>query len=131
MSDLNFRNVLVCEYVALGAHRKHTIVNVYTGDILVRKFPVTIPLSFYLEVAPSEILGSRQLSVKVYVGDEVRAEATAEFEFEEGKPGLLTFPQIGCEFDKPSSIKLVISEVDGKARTIVEKTVSEGVVGES
>jgi hypothetical protein len=49
---LKFGNAVVCEYAAQGNRNKHTLVNVYSGDIITAEMPATLRLGFYIEHFP-------------------------------------------------------------------------------
>lgn len=44
-----FGNFILCEHVIQGIGNKYTLVNVYSGDILLSEFPATIALGLYAE----------------------------------------------------------------------------------
>ncbi|SMQ61430.1 hypothetical protein SAMN06297468_0559 [Altererythrobacter xiamenensis] len=127
MRKLRTDNVVVCEYVAKGAHSKHTLVNVYTGDIIVREFPATFPLAFYIEIVPFEDLPEK-LTFQVKKGRKVAAEIEVGFKYEKGKTALLTLPQIPITFTKNVDISVVAMGDGLQTTTVVKKKVSTGEI---
>lgn len=46
---LQFRNAVLCEHIVRGEGNKVSLINVYSGDIVVTEFPARIFLSLFLE----------------------------------------------------------------------------------
>ena len=53
--SLKFRNALLCEFVAKGDRNKHTLVNVFSGDIIVQEFPTKLHVGLYMEYIPQDV----------------------------------------------------------------------------
>lgn len=47
---LNIGNALLAEFVTKGNRNKHVLVNVYSGDIIVREFPADLGFGLYIEL---------------------------------------------------------------------------------
>lgn len=43
-------NVLLCDYAGKGNNNKHTLVNVYSGDVVVHGFPADLSFGIYFEL---------------------------------------------------------------------------------
>jgi hypothetical protein len=48
---IKFFNAILCEHVVAGANNKQTLVNVYSGDVIVRELPAHLTFGVYLELA--------------------------------------------------------------------------------
>ena len=128
MKQIKAGTVISCEYIALGSHGKHTLVNVYTGpDLVVQQFPAAIPLAFYIEIIPDRSLGNA-MKVQIFHNKKIRFEAAAEFEFEEGRTGLAVLPQMRWSFDKETNVRVVISCEGFKPTTVFTKRIRLGDV---
>lgn len=118
-------NALAAEWVGLGSNRKHTIVNCYTGSIVVAEFPARIPLAFYVEVMP-HAKTPKLITIKLKVGRKTKAEVLSHFEFEDGKLALLTLPPLLVEIPKPLDIKIEASGEGYNAVTLFKISVEQG-----
>ncbi|MBN9308226.1 hypothetical protein, partial [Devosia sp.] len=48
---LKFLNAILCEHVVAGANKKHTLINVFGGNIIVEQLPATLTFGLYVEMA--------------------------------------------------------------------------------
>lgn len=127
MKQFKTANAVACEYVALGSNNKHTLVNVYGGDIIVREFPARVPLAFYIEILPDRGMPSRA-KLQVLQNKKLRAEIDAEFEFEPGKLAAIILPQLPYVISKDTTVR-VVAECEGYSRTtLLKKTISVGEI---
>ena len=46
---------VLCEDIRDELHNKHSLIGVYSGDILVSEIPASISLAFYLEIEPKRV----------------------------------------------------------------------------
>lgn len=121
------RNAIACEYVAQGAYNKHNLVNVYSGDIVVREFPTRFPLSFYVEM-DLDISAPKKFELVLYEGKKKRARLSADFDYEPGKIAVFTLPPLPFNLEKPTQIRLVATG-EGYADTVlIKKSVDVGLV---
>lgn len=128
MKTIKSRTALACEYVGQGSFFKHTLVNMYTsGDIIVQSFPALIPIAFYIEIEVN-FSGTHEIEAQVIYGKKVIAKLTAEFEFEEGKLGLITLPQLPVRLDGPSEIKVTAKSAEIKTTTLIKKRFVQGEI---
>lgn len=49
-SKFHVGNALLAEYVTQGSNNKHMIVNAYSGDVIVQKFPADLTFGVYIEI---------------------------------------------------------------------------------
>jgi hypothetical protein len=126
MNKIKSGKAIVCEYVAQGSHGKHTLVNAYSGDILVQDLPAAIPLAFFIELEFEGAGGNSQLKVNVLLGGKSKAQAEAEIQVESGKPGILVLQQAAFQIDGATDIKVTMSMDGARAITLVRKTISQG-----
>ncbi|GLS39380.1 hypothetical protein GCM10010869_49770 [Mesorhizobium tianshanense] len=49
-NPIKFRNAALCEYVAKGAGNKYTLVNVYSGDVIISSMPSDLMFGIYIEL---------------------------------------------------------------------------------
>jgi hypothetical protein len=48
--EIRHGTVALCDYVAPGAGNRSTLVNVYSGDVLIKTFPAMIAFGLYVEL---------------------------------------------------------------------------------
>jgi hypothetical protein len=119
--------VIACEYIAAGSNAKYTLVNVYTGpEILIQRYPAAVPVAFYIEIIPERSMGA--LTFRVFQNKKLRIEVGAQLEFEEGKTGLATLPQVGWLIDKPTTLRVVVSCEGFKPTTVYTKRIRVGEI---
>jgi hypothetical protein len=129
MNYVKAKLAIACEYVAMGANGKHTLVNVYSGDIIVREFPARIPISFFIELE-SGINADKTLTIEVFSNKKRVAKAVAEFELEKERVGLINLPQLPLSLDGPTVLKVLISGDGIKSTTLLRKTISVGPIAD-
>lgn len=125
MKRIKTGNVVACEYVALGSYSKHTLINVYTGDIAVREFPATFPLAFFIEIIPHEGM-PQEIKIQIKQGRKTSAELVVNFKFELGKPALMILPQILLTFPNDTVVQVVGSGDGLKPTVLATKKVRVG-----
>lgn len=64
---LKFGNVLLCEHVVEGSRNKHTLVNVYSGDVIVSSMPAAMLFGIYMEYSAHKS-GNIEISMDLRVG---------------------------------------------------------------
>jgi hypothetical protein len=70
---LKFKNSILCEYVAKGDRNKHTLVNVYSGDVIVGHFPANLHFALYFELLVDKP-GDQQVTLHFSTNNEKMAE---------------------------------------------------------
>lgn len=124
MKALKLGNVAMCEYAAEGARGKHTLVNVYTGDIRVKAMPATFPIGVYIEMQPQPNQPS-EFVLEVSVGDDLMGKLMGEFPpFEPDKGALIVVPQIPVTITQESTIRVTAICPGFRRTTVFEKKVT-------
>lgn len=116
-------NVVVCEYIVEGANNKHTLINTYTGDILVKEFPASIAVAFYIEFIPVQDYHG-ELEITLLVGKKVAMKGAAELDFTAGRPSVMAIPMGLITLSKAEKFRLLIGVKDARPLKAVEKSVS-------
>lgn len=127
MKSIKTGNVMAAEYIGLGANKKHNLINVYTGDILVQSLPAKLPFAFYIEIFPEEGMGNT-LHLKVIQNKKVKGQAEASFEFEPNKIALIVLPAVQFDIPKETEIKIVASAEGYGPTTILKKKIMVGEI---
>jgi hypothetical protein len=127
MNKIRSGSAIICEYVAQGSHGKHTLVNVYSGDILVAELPARVPFAFFIELEFEGGGGSAQLKIEVLTGgSKAKISADASMEIEPGKPAIIVLQQAGFQIDKATNIRVRASIDGGRMLTLAQKSISQG-----
>lgn len=84
--------VVVCDDVRLEVGRKHTLVGVFSGDIIVGKLPFTIRLSIWIEYLP-EREGKQDGHFKIRFSDKEPIVLKMEIDIHKMGPIALVIPQ--------------------------------------
>lgn len=106
-------NMLVAEYIVEGKDNKHTIINTYSGDVLVSDFPASIPVAFYMEAKPLKDY-SGMLSIKLMLGRDVAMEGGAHVDLRTGSPAVIAIPTGLIKLKSATTMKLYVG-IDGEA----------------
>lgn len=115
---LKFANAVLCEYVAKGAGNKHTLVNVYSGDVIASEIPANLVFGIYLEYLP-EPDEVPSMGIEVKLGDDVLATLPVKvLPTQEGKPLNLVLQSIGINVQADTVFE-VIATAEGRRRTVV------------
>lgn len=125
MNKLKKFNVTACEYVAEGSHGKHSLINVYTGDILIQDMPGAIKLSFYLELL-FQNAGKSHLRVEAFFGKKMVFGMEANIELEANKPAVIATPQFAFQIEEANKLRIFATIDEGRKTTILEKNISQG-----
>ncbi|MHB1101990.1 MAG: hypothetical protein ACYC0C_04245 [Devosia sp.] len=123
---LKFYNAIVCEHVVAGANRKHTLINVYSGDIIMGEMPAPLNLGLFVEMAAG---APPMMEVELQFDRVAFAKITARFPAgNEEKPSNLVVPLIQAPIDKDLTFS-VVATAEGYAKTtLIEKRIYRGSV---
>jgi len=124
MATIRFGNVILCEHVVKGENNKHTLVNTYSGDIVVSSMPARLNLGLYVEMM-SDV--DSALTMEVYRGDDV--VLTGEFTVARkatSAPAVLIVPIFGFAADTEDSIKVTLRADGFRRTTVLEKRIIIG-----
>ena len=87
--------VALCDYASKGERNKHTLVNVYSGDVIVGSFPAQLHFGFYAEIFP-EGDAAGPVTISVIYGPEKLGEFTVEFaDHVPGRPAVILMQALG------------------------------------
>jgi hypothetical protein len=124
----NFRNVIVCEDVREEVGGKHSLMGVFSGDIIVSSFPATIQIAgFFQYIPPANESGDVDLQVTLIQGENVLVRGKMRGQYNEGQ--LITFllPRAFATFEKEGPFRIRI-KVGDEEQDILTKKVSQGLV---
>lgn len=115
---------LVCDDARREDNKKEILIGVYTGGILVEKFPSRLALCLWTLVQTS---GEGELSLEFRVVD---SEDTALIAGEgmvsvanSDEPSSLVFPKMPLKVEKATTLRFQLKPLGGNWETIAEKSV--------
>ena len=123
MKPFKIGNVVMCEYIVEGVSNKHTLINTYAGDILVKEIPAQIAIAFYMEFIPN-VSRTEHLKMRILVGNKEAIGGTADVQFEAGRPAIMVIPMGMLRVEKPTSLKVFIQSGEEKPIKVLEKKIS-------
>ena len=118
-------NAIMCEFLSGPVNNKHTLVNVIPGELILSEFPANIPAAFYIEIMPQEAVNSN-FTLEIYVGNRVVATAVSKIDFEIGKPAIVALPMGLVKIEKPTSIRIIFSDENGRKTCLIKKYIKKG-----
>ena len=97
---LKFGNVVLCEHVVAGERNKATLVNVYSGDVLVGEMPATLAFGFFCEHFP-DTTDPVEITLDFKFGNKNVATIRGVVQAENfGEFGAITIPLFSINVDK-------------------------------
>jgi hypothetical protein len=117
-------SAILCEYVAQGSFNKHTLVNVFSGDVVAREFPVEIPFGIFLILDDVDI---KLLKMELLVNGESVFIGEADGPFRGSGP--LAIASFKVKVKEPDAImELVLSSDDHKKTVAISKKILQGEI---
>ena len=119
---LRIGNALVCEDVRQELGGKHSLLGVYSGDIIVQEFKDFLKIAVYIELFPIET-GQIELEATFsYDGNDI-LKAKVEYDFKDIRnPGLITSPSFPIPLTKAGAIT-VNAICRGQSQVLLRKDV--------
>ena len=106
---------------------KHSILGIYTGDVLLPEFPANIRLSFYI-VFKFIRAGEHKIELRILLDNKVITSGVTELTSNEGDPAVLVSPSGILGVDSPSELKIDASVDGGRRTTLVKKQIRLAVL---
>lgn len=131
MTRLNsIRNAIICEDIRKEIGNKLTLVGVYSGDIIVGRFPADLWLAFYAEFLPSQS-GKIPLQIEMLMGRHrkplVRVEGAMIVE-DASDVAVIALPKFRANFPGPTAFTFRVALDDKKWQVALRKAVRLGEV---
>lgn len=123
MKKLKFNNSIICDYASAGQGNKHTLVNVYSGDIILSKIPAKIKLAFYSELIFQE-KGEFELTLEFFQGKKQFAKANAKLSGgDAGQVGVILVNSMEVEVKRDGFLKIVAWREGYEKTTLLNKRI--------
>lgn len=126
MGDL-FRTAIICDHITVDIGRKHSLIGVYSGDVIIQKFPAKLRFAIYAELLPRRV-GDYKLTVQISLNDKEVAKAEIEAAVRVAEaPLVFILPAIGLNIEEETVLKVEVRPENGEVFTLVSKKIrSEG-----
>ena len=77
MKKSKFGNVVLCERVMMGEHKKHILLNTYSGDVIVNDLPANLQFGLYIEIYAAKN-GQDTVKMELLLNDKVLLDGQAD-----------------------------------------------------
>ncbi len=120
MPQLKIANAHWCDHASLSAGNKYTLLNIYSGDIILSEIPATIMLSAYIEII-SPFSGDLVIRLDYVLNGKSIAFITANASgLIKGEVGVLILPPMPIPIPSDGDLRLTAS-VEGFSKTTILK----------
>lgn len=116
-------NVILCEHIVEGKNNKHTLINVYSGDILMSEFPGHIPVAFYIELLPGPPISSH-VEIKLMLGKKQVMRGGADISISAINTSVMAIPMGLLMIESPTALRLMVTADGAKPLKALEKKIS-------
>lgn len=123
--QLRFGNAILCEHVAPGERNKHTLINVYSGDVLVDSIPAKLLFGIYLEHIPDS--ARPDLTFEIKIDDNIIAKMSVNSkDAEPGSPTAIIVPVFQINIDRDTILQVLASAPGYASRVVIKKRIFKG-----
>jgi hypothetical protein len=124
VKPLKIANALLAEHVVEGARGKHTLINVFTGDIRIRTLPAVFLVGAYIEMIPLPNQSS-EFTVEFMVGNKMAGMAEGTFPpFEPDKPALVVIPSVPISVESDTILRIRVKSLGFRPTIAISKVVN-------
>ena len=109
-------NVVLCEHVVASGNNKHTLVNVYSGDIVVEEFPAVLTFGIYIELLKENNIEK----ITFFLKNGRKEIGKAQAAFPEPETGVLAIPFLPFRTESATTFEIV-AEAPGFGRSSILK----------
>jgi hypothetical protein len=122
-----FRNVILCEDIRDELGGKHSLMGVFSGDITIPAFPVTMQLAAYMQYeADQGFEGEMDFAISIFLDDRklVGGVLRASIKAGDTLPTII-LPKGLFTLDQPATYRLVVT-VEGRDAEVLSKKIMLG-----
>ena len=128
---LKFENASLCEYVAKGSGNKHTLVNVFSGDVIVSEMPAQMTFGIYVELVPEDIESPITIQITIDGNMIIELPPVDASELAQGRRMNIVVQSFPLRIDKDVTFEVIGSAPNRKRTTILSKRLYKGVIPHS
>lgn len=127
--SIKIGNAVLCEYVAQGNRNKFMLVNAYSGDVLVSKFPANLMFGLYMEFFLPDPTEEVKINCHVKLEkEEIFVADIALKSSEPNKANLIILPQMRFEVDANTTLNIELKGDGFRKTKALSKKIFEGDV---
>lgn len=121
-------NRLLCEHVSAGPNNKHTLINVFSGDIVVSDLPALLPFGLYIETdSDPGFKGHLNLEIRwrkrPYMKGVVRLEQRSP-----SRQGVIALASFQLPVERDGELEVWLGEEGTRLSKILSKRIYKGVI---
>lgn len=122
-------NALLAEYVGQGNRNKHTLVNVYSGDIIVKEIPAELAFGLYIEMLrPALDSVPEEFDLTLNFDSKTVFKATARMSFkDDSKTAVFMIPMFQLPVPNDGQLEVVIVAKGFQKATVISKRIYQDV----
>lgn len=119
-------NAIVCDDARREDNGKAILIGVYTGSILISRFPAQMQLAVWIEHEVTKI-GNFQFSCRIILDDELEIfQVTGDALLNELAPGVLAFGGVPLQLQRPGSLKVELRVAEEEWTTVRTISIIKG-----
>lgn len=119
-------NKLLCELVSPSNNNKHTLVNVYSGDIVVSELPAHLQFGLYIEAAIEPgYRGVLQLEIRWLKKAIIKGETEVGGKSNE-RTAVIVLPSFPLRIDRDGVLDVFLSGDDIRRQKLLSKKIYKG-----
>jgi hypothetical protein len=125
-AKFRFGIVAMCDAVYKDERtNKGILAGVYSGDVVAEKFPLDLPVGFYIEVTP-DTGGSHRIELRFCVNGKHRMGAIIDLgETLPGVPAMLLLPTMSIPFENPCLFEVKFCAEGSRTVSILKKAITQ------
>ena len=122
-----FGNVILCEHAVKGENNKHTLVGIFSGDVIVSAFPARLFFGLYIEhfaeLNDPPIYLEIRLEGAAFAGLDLEPTQTKP-----GAPAIIMIPMFELGADKPITLDVISIENRGSPSQTEHVVLSKRII---
>lgn len=123
---LKFGNAILCEYVAKGFGNKHTLVNVFSGDVVVQEMPAKLQFGLYFEYFSDDEI-SHEINIVFKIDNSILFQAQIMFPNSKiGSPASVVIQSFEVQFDRDATLSVEANREGYRKSKILSKKIFKG-----
>ena len=118
-----FKTVLLCDHVVLDVQNKHSVIGIYSGDLVVSDLPANLRLSLFMIFVP-EREGDNAIELEFFLNESAAAKAVTKVKVKKaGVPTPIVLSYFEVNIAENTQLRLSAKVNDMEIGTILEKEI--------
>lgn len=112
----------------MGEHKKHILLNTYSGDVIVNDLPANLQFGLYIEIYAAKN-GQDTVKMELLLNDKVLLDGQADMMGEKaGHLAVLTMPSFFVNIDRDATLAVRITQENMMPTVALKKRLSKGQI---